>query len=140
MAAMPGAIGIGNGQITLDGLPLPHSDDSRFQLPGPLRVTAEHMEQALLGVKRRTATALGAPSVPKVKQPFPQEALLRALACLSWSRKVILGQDHNRQPLILQTWTQRLAGNFWCMPGAVELVGGQAQACTPAQQAHQADF
>lgn len=82
---MPGTIGIGNGQITLGGLPLPHSADSRSQPPGLLRVTAEHMEQALLGVKRRTASALGAPSVPEVKKPSPHKASLRILACLDWS-------------------------------------------------------
>ncbi|KAK9844778.1 hypothetical protein WJX74_006793 [Apatococcus lobatus] len=67
MAAVPGAISIDSGQITIDGLPLPHSAESVHQLPPFLKVTAEHMEKALLGVKRRTATALGAPSVPKVK-------------------------------------------------------------------------
>ena len=120
MAAMPGAIGIGKGQITLDGLPLPHSADSQSEPPGLLRVTAEHMEQALLGVKRRTATALGAPSVPKVKKPFPHEVLLRTLASLTWSmlREVAPGPDLNRLESTFQAGLKGSPDIVWaCLAG-----------------------
>lgn len=131
IAALPGAIGLEKGQITLDGLPLPHSTACLSQPPGVLRVTAEHMERALLGVKRRTATALGAPSVPKVREPSPCEALLRAIACFAWSmpRKIASGPAHNRHLLTLQSRVKGLLGilgvvraQAWTLPSMAHRV------------------
>ncbi|KAK9866141.1 hypothetical protein WJX84_005323 [Apatococcus fuscideae] len=66
MAAMRGTPTLRDGKLELlDG---DRSLDLTGSIPlSKLHVTADHMEKALLGVRRRTATALGAPSVPKVK-------------------------------------------------------------------------
>ncbi len=66
MAAMEGVpCGIKNGKLELDDAAL-MSDIAKSQQSSALTVSAQHIEVALKGVKRRTASALGAPSVPKV--------------------------------------------------------------------------
>ena len=75
MAAMRGTPTLRDGKLELlDG---DRSLDLTGSIPlSKLHVTADHMEKALLGVRRRTATALGAPSVPKVcLSPCPSHFL-----------------------------------------------------------------